>query len=251
MSQNPVAPRQKEYHEIMWVQKGSSTFIIDGDVFELKASAFFIIPKTRIHQFIPSQEVEGQVIRFTEDELIDFPRLIFSKFNSISEITLTPSDIEQFDLLFKSVDLEWQNAKRDGSFIVALIALIIKKIDAIKQKQLSVNKKNNTRLDILDKFQILLDDFIHEKKTVSFYAEQLHITPRKLDETIKSIFNHTAAQLISQRLIIEAKRSLMYSNTSIYNIAYTLGFKDNSHFSKFFKSHCGITPKAYRQNHNL
>lgn len=109
----------------MWVQKGEASFIIDGDTFNLAANAFFIIPKSRIHQFIPNTEVNGQVIRFTEDELVDFPRLIFSKFNNISEISLNTLEREQFELLYKSIELEWNSPNKNDSFLTGLFSLVI------------------------------------------------------------------------------------------------------------------------------
>ena len=246
MSINPVPPRQKEYHEVMWVQKGNASFIIDGDKFLLNPNSFFIIPKSRIHQFIPSPNVEGQVIRFTEDELLNFPRLLFSKFNKISEISISFFDIKQFGLLFDGIKLEWDNLQRNNSFLVGLFSLVIQRINQIKINQLISNKDHIQQLDILDKFQILLDEYIHEEKVVDFYAHKLNISPRKLNQVIKSLLNDTATNIISQRLIIEAKRKLVYSGDAIYEIAYSLGFKDNSHFTKFFKKYSNYTPREYR-----
>lgn len=246
MSINPVAPRQKAYHEIMWVQKGEASFIIDGDTFNLAANAFFIIPKSRIHQFIPNTEVNGQVIRFTEDELVDFPRLIFSKFNNISEINLNTLEREQFELLYKSIELEWNSPYKNDSFLTGLFSLVIQRINFIKTLQFSSNKNYVEHLDVLDKFQILMDEYIYEHKIVDFYADKLNLTPRKLNQIIKTLLHDTATNFISKRLITEAKRKLVYSNEAIYEIAYSLGFKDNSHFTKFFKNYTRTTPKNYR-----
>ena len=246
MSVNPVQPRQKQYHEIMWIQKGSSSFIIDSERFKLTASAFFIIPKSRIHQFLPNQNVEGQVIRFTEDELKNFPRLLFSKFNRISEVKINDFEIKQFELLFKTVQLEWDSSNRSISFLTNLISLIIQRIDSIKQNQFSSRKHYVENLGVLDKFQVLMDEFILEEKAVAFYADKLNLTSRKLNDILKSLFNKSASNFINERIMVEAKRNLIYSDDTIHQIAYGLGFKDNSHFTKFFKNHSDLTPKEFR-----
>ena len=244
---DPIAPRQRAYHEIMWVQKGETKFLIDGDRFNVQANAFFIFPKDRIHQFLPKQVIEGQVIRFSEDLLNDFPRLLFSKFNHISEIKIVNSDNQSLELLFKLFELEYNLHSKKSLTIINLLKTIIYKLDDIKQKQFPCQNTYHYSIDSFDQFQILLDNHILEHKKVNFYAEKLHVTPRKLGGIIKSILNKTTTEVISNRLLIECKRRLMYSNSSITEIAYDLGFEDNSYFTKFFKKLTQLTPKEYRR----
>lgn len=242
----PIAPRQRAYHEVMWIQKGAANFLIDGDSFSLQANAFFIFPKDRIHQFLPKQAIEGQVIRFSEDLLNGFPRLLFSKFNHISEIKITDLDNKSLEHLFQSFELEYKLHTEKSLIVINLLKTIICKLDDIKQKQFPCQKTYHYSIDSFDRFQLLLDKHILEHKKVSFYAEKLHITPRKLGETIKSILNKTTNEAIADRLLIECKRQLMYSNSSITEISYELGFEDNSYFTKFFKKLTQLTPKEYR-----
>tara|TARA_B110000902_G_scaffold49018_1_gene55865 strand:- start:569 stop:1369 length:801 start_codon:yes stop_codon:yes gene_type:complete len=248
---SPIAPRQRGYHEIMWVQKGATNFLIDGDSFSVQANAFFIFPKDRIHQFLPKQVIEGQVIRFSEDLIDDFPRLLFSKFNPISEIKIEKSDNKSLELLFKLFRLEYDLHTEKSLVITNLLKTIIYKLDDIKQKQFPCQKAHHYSIDSFDQFQLLLDNHILEHKKVNFYAEKLNITPRKLGETVRSILNKTTTEVISNRLLIECKRQLIYSNNSITEIAYELGFEDNSYFTKFFKKLANTTPKKYRERANI
>lgn len=247
----PLSPRQRAYHEIMWVQHGTVNFIIDGDKFNVQANAFFIFPKDRIHQFLPKQVIEGQVIRFSEDLLDDFPRLLFSKFNHISEIKVGEPDNKSLELLFEVFSEEYKLYKEKSAMIISLLKVIIIKLNHIKQKQFPCQKTYPYSIDTFDQFQLLLDKHITEHKKVSFYAEKLNITPRKLGETIKSILNKSTNEIISDRLLIECKRQLLYSNNNITKIAYDLGFEDNSYFTKFFKKLTDLTPKEYRSKSNI
>lgn len=244
--QRPIAPRQRAYHEIMWIQKGAANFLIDGDGFSVQSNAFFIFPKGRIHQFLPRQVIEGQVIRFSEDLLDNFPRLLFSKFNHISEIKIGKADNKSLEHLFQSFELEYKLYTEKSPIVINLLKTIICKLDDIKQRQFPCQKKHHYSIDSFDQFQLLLDKYVLEHKKVSFYADKLHITPRKLGETIKSILNKTTTEVISSRLLIECKRQLIYSNKNIAEISYELGFEDNSYFTKFFKKMTNMTPKEYR-----
>lgn len=248
---NPLAPRQRDYHEIIWVQKGAANFSIDGDLYSIQANAFFIFPKDRIHQFLPKQLVEGHVIRFSEDLLDDFPRLLFSKFNPISEIKINESDNRNLVFLYQLFASEIRLPAHPSPVVVNLLKVIIYKLDEIKQKQFPCQKEHHYSIDSFDQFQTLLDQHITEHKKVSFYAEKLHITPRKLGETIQTMLNKTTSEVIADRLLIECKRQLMYSTNNIAEIAYSLGFEDNSYFTKFFKKRTQTTPKEYRVNAQL
>src|SRR5690606_22538331 len=90
-------------------------------------------------------------------------------------------------------------------------------------------------LTIFQEFITALEDNFRQEHSVSFYAEQIHMTPRQLSDIVKTCTGKTAKTLILERIILEAKRHLQHTNASIKEIAFALGFKDSSYFSKVFK----------------
>lgn len=74
----------------------------------------------------------------------------------------------------------------------------------------------------------------------------LHITPKALAKITKNHFNKTVTHLISERIIIEAKRELYLTNKTVKEIAYELGYDDEHYFSRFFKNNATISPQIYR-----
>lgn len=249
MSISPPDPRRKEYHEIMWIRKGKACFVIDTDRYELEASSFFILPKNRIHQFLPESSLEGKVIRFTENELDQSPGLLFSRFYAVASIPVSFEEQARFELLFELFRQEFQQTSQQQTVLTQLLKVILSKIEIIKRQQMKALVRNNQQIELFDRFQQLLEEHIYEHHTVAFYADRLHVTPRKLGETVSQILNKSTISVIADQLITEAKRKLCYSNDSIYQIAYSLGFKDNSNFTKHFKLHTGQTPKAFREQH--
>ena len=83
---------------------------------------------------------------------------------------------------------------------------------------------------------------------MSFYARQLNITPKYLSSVVKEVSGKTAAKWIDESVILEAKSLLKYSGMSIQEIAYCLNFPNQSFFGKYFRSHTGMTPSAYRMS---
>jgi AraC-like DNA-binding protein len=86
-----------------------------------------------------------------------------------------------------------------------------------------------------------------KKHAAGAYAEVLNISAKALAKITKSYFNKTITELISERIIIEAKRELYLTKKTVKEIAYELGYEDEHYFSRFFKKNTDISPQVYRE----
>jgi AraC family transcriptional regulator, transcriptional activator of pobA len=75
----------------------------------------------------------------------------------------------------------------------------------------------------------------------------LNISSKALAKITKTYFNKTLTELISERIVIEAKRELYLTNKSVKEIAYELGYEDEHYFSRFFKTNADVSPQIYRE----
>lgn len=103
------------------------------------------------------------------------------------------------------------------------------------------------RPDITQNFFSCLEKQFKEKKNVEHYAAQLGITPKHLSQTLRKTTGKQASEWIEEYSLLEAKRMLSHSYYTIQEISYDLNFSTPSHFSKFFKSKTGMTPKEFRK----
>lgn len=92
----------------------------------------------------------------------------------------------------------------------------------------------------------LLDAHFRRQKQTLFYAEQLSLSTKRLNELSKKYFGKTVAQLIHEKIMVEAKRELIYTNRTIKAIALELGFEDVAYFTRYFKRATGLTPQTFR-----
>ena len=86
-----------------------------------------------------------------------------------------------------------------------------------------------------------------QHRRVSFYANALSLTPRHLTTVIRQASGRSASQWIEEYTVLEAQILLRNSPMSIKEIAYELGFNDQSLFSKYFSRVTGISPERYRK----
>ena len=96
-----------------------------------------------------------------------------------------------------------------------------------------------------DYCQLVLQHY-QEWHHVSQYADAMRLTLPHLCSTIKSVGDRTAGDIIIEAIITDAKSQLKITNLQIKEIALSLGFDNVAFFNRFFKSHVGVTPKAYR-----
>lgn len=105
-------------------------------------------------------------------------------------------------------------------------------------------------LKILENLENFVDKHYDEQKLPKFYANKLNITTKHLNRVVKETVNKTTNQLISERVILEAKRLIIHSNNSLTSIAFTLGFSDYAYFSRYFKNKSGVTPINFRKRYS-
>lgn len=102
--------------------------------------------------------------------------------------------------------------------------------------------------ELFESFLRILYMYCKEQHVVSFYAEQLYITPQYLSLILKELTGRSANKWIDEALMREAKILLKAPQATVQQVADALHFSDQSTFGKFFKKHAGMSPMEYRKN---
>jgi len=108
------------------------------------------------------------------------------------------------------------------------------------------NQQLSRKEDLIMRFAGLVNSHFKSQRSVQYYANLLHVTPKYLTETVKEISGKNAGEIIDDFVVLEAKVFLENPALSIAQIAEELHFSDQSFFGKFFKRHTGASPKNYR-----
>jgi AraC-like DNA-binding protein len=132
--------------------------------------------------------------------------------------------------------------------LVLLKRLIIYVTRMTKLGYVPIKKLQDERFHIIRKFNLLVEANFKSEHSVSFYAQQLCKSPKTLSNLFAIFKQKPPSQIIQERITLEAKRLLGYTNQSIKHITFELGFEDVSYFSNFFKKNAGISPSDYRNS---
>jgi len=115
-----------------------------------------------------------------------------------------------------------------------------------KQQKESLSHSPSS-IDIIREYNYLVEQHFRKKHSVSEYAQLLNKSPKTLSNLFNKKGNTSPLQYIHNRIMLEARRSLIYTNHTISDIGYNLGFSDVQVFSRFFKKQEGVSPQNFRE----
>ncbi len=238
--------KHNNYFEIIYLSDGSGIHTIDMQEFPIEPPVLFIIRKDQVHFWEIDSEPAGYVLivkkSFLDESLDKEIKLLFSKLSAYS--CLSPSDSNTVEQLFWFLNNEFPKKNFGQTLIIEglLKALLAKMMQSEKPGMAMNPGKEN----LFESFRELLSQDHHLTNKVSHYADLLNTSPQNLNAVCRKEIDLPAAKVISDFIINEAKRLLLYTSLRVTDISFALNFKDNSHFTKYFKKHTGITPVAYR-----
>lgn len=232
--------KHNNYFEIIYLSEGKGTHSIDHNTFQIKAPTIFFVRKEQVHHWDIATVPKGFVIiikkEFVEKSYDSELKTLLSKLSGLT--SLQPKEyktIEQiFDLLTK-----------ENNFTIVeglLKALFAKIIETAKPLTGKTKISNNT----FQSFRELLSKTDELKNSVAHYAKLLNTTPQNLNAICRKTTNQSGSDILAEYIISEAKRLLHYTDNTVSEIAFSLGFLDTSHFVKYFKRYTEKTPQTFR-----
>ncbi|SFU76451.1 AraC-type DNA-binding protein [Pustulibacterium marinum] len=242
-------PARKEFFEIVWLRNEEALHELQHSFQTLKGDWIYLIPPYRVHQLNKAGK-NGVLISFKrellEGDLKEFLLDVFRMFNIQGEFSCLQVNEETSESLAQVFQLLMDEYEKEDMQLIMIKALL--KVFLLKLIQLK--EEHFTKQDINEKrvyeFMLLLETNYMEERTADFYAGKLGLSAKRLNQILKEKLNKTAVQLIHDRVVLEAKRQIIHSENTIKEIAFNLGFKDRSYFSRFFKQHSGQTPQEFQ-----
>lgn len=141
------------------------------------------------------------------------------------------------------------DAFRKDEVLISYLKILLVTATRIKLEQQTIQNSETVNIKqqfIIQNLKNAIEDHFRTKHSASDYADLLNQTTASLARITKNHFNKTLSDLITERIIIEAKRELYLTDKTIKEIAYELGYEDEYYFSRLFKNKTDISPQIYR-----
>lgn len=230
--------------------KGECT--TDMDKYMLNSKQLFIhLPKREYLWKLPPGTT-GRRLIINDSILETFSPTLKHTFSSHSTYEMIQPNDEVYDKLsgeFNAIRTEIHSEIIFPELINARVRLLALMINLWVEEvygKFALTHHNNLAF----RFHSLVQKHYKTQKSVSFYAEELCITPNYLGVICRKQYRVSPLEFIKERVLLEAKKLLHSSDKSIKEIAFELGFRNFSHFSYFFRVQTGMTPKSYRLTMN-
>ncbi|MBR1412170.1 MAG: AraC family transcriptional regulator [Prevotella sp.] len=238
-------------------KKGKAQYSIDTRQQVVKpGDLLFVSERHVIDNYEASPDFECLCIMLTTEYYHGFVQdvknvsslLLFSMNNPV--VPLTNKEIQVFTNYFETIREKMADTShhyRSPLIKALLLAMFYDMSNVIYRVERQGNRKHTRAEAIFAHFIRLLEDNFRTQHRVSWYAEQLCITPKYLSEIVKKISLRTPNEWIDSYVILEARVLLKNTTKSIKEITDELNFPNQSFLGKYFKEHVGVSPSEYRK----
>ncbi|HAA11817.1 MAG TPA: AraC family transcriptional regulator [Cytophagales bacterium] len=174
--------------------------------------------------------------------------IIFLGTQTLPIISLNEEQQRKIELLYAVfVDEFGTRDNIQEEMLVMLLKRMIILITRLAKEQNVSAEVNDEQLDVIRHFNVLVDLHYKTYKLVADYADMLHRSPKTLSNLFAKYGEKSPLQIIHERIVLEAKRLLLYTDFTAKEIAYELGYRDVAAFNKLIKKHLGMAPSEYRK----
>ena len=238
-------------------KKGKAQYSIDTRQQVVKpGDLLFVSERHVVDNYEASPDFECLCIMLTTEYYHGFVQdvknvsslLLFSMNNPV--VPLTNKEIQVFTNYFETIREKMADTNhhyRSPLVKALLLAMFYDMSNVIYRVERQGNRKHTRAEAIFANFIRLLEENFRTQHRVSWYAEQLCITPKYLSEIVKKISLRTPNEWIDSYVILEARVLLKNTTKSIKEITDELNFPNQSFLGKYFKEHVGVSPSEYRK----
>lgn len=251
--------QRNNYYSIIFIQQGIGIVKADFSSYELKANTIFSFSPYQPFMLSAQNDLKGLAVQFHPDFFcihkhqneVACNGVLFNNIYEPPFVTINSDQESLFLYITGQMKTEIQNPTlAQYELLVSHLKILLIHLSRIKIEQHPKSNPdivNDEQPFVLQNLKEAIEKNFKTKHSASDYAELLHISPKALARITKTHFNKTLTDLISERIVIEAKRELYLTSKTIKQIAYELGYEDEYYFSRFFKNNADISPQIYRE----
>ncbi|MBF2709450.1 helix-turn-helix domain-containing protein [Flavobacterium soyangense] len=238
---------------IIWNTDSPLSIVIDNIEYQLLKNEMIFL--TEFHKIDSINFQSARLVRFNRpfyciidhDTEVSCKGLLFFGASNVPIVSISDEEFEKFDVLWKMFRLEMtskDNLQVDMLQIM-LQRLLILSVRSYKNT-IQFDKLDKSQLDIVREFNFLVESNFLKHHDVAYYASLLNKSPKTLSNLFSIVSKKTPLNIIHDRIMLDARKRILYTDKSIKEIAYDLGYEDIQTFSRFFKNKEGISPIEYR-----
>jgi len=220
------------------------------------APALLLIPARAIHAFRWQPESTGWVLTISDaylDDLFAREPGFRALFEETDRLQMAPegAEAELFDTALARLarELNWATPGHAVAVEAQLLFILVEALRLLHNRRQQVLVPPGPQAETVARFRALIEESYRAPAPLEAYAERLGLSLTRLRAACLKVAGQPPSSLIQARRLLEARRLLLYSNATISETAYHLGYDDPAYFSRVFQQSVGLSPRAFRKRH--
>jgi AraC family transcriptional activator of pobA len=250
------SPRPLPGFEFIWIKKGRGSLTVDFREYTFSENVIYCLSPGQFRKVKAGSRLEGYYICLSADFYFTIKGEVdyfysFDRVNGGRNTVILMPEAEGLYELDDLIQLMWKEYHRNALARLDILSGFFKIFTLYISQNLPINSWHQRRDEKTGKVMEFLDlvkkNFL-TNRIVGDYAREMCLSPNYLNSIVKQISGFNASYHIQQYVILEAKRQVVSGNRRMKELAYYLGFDDCAHFSKYFKSKCGVNFSSFRND---
>jgi len=241
----------RELAHIILIDEGGGSMRAEGAEMRLEAPCLLFVPAAIVHGFTWHMESCGFVMTLAVSHLNDLlarhPALA-PLFAAPRVIDLPGADHREVAAVIAGMgrELAWNAPGHRAAIEAALLSVMIRSLRLMGSSAETPMPVFGQRAAMVARFHERVEARFRLRETVAVHAAALGTSPTVLRVACAKVAGRSPAAMLDDRALLEARRLLLYSNLTVTQISYAVGFEDPAYFSRFFTRHAGHSPRRYR-----
>ena len=241
-------------YTIFWIKEGKGTYHIDFDEYSFDGNVLFFLSPGQIFTVDSEKIKEAYRLSFVRDfyciqthnKEISCNGVLFNNIYETPFIELNQKDSNKLSFILSELIDEF-NQKEAAQYDMLQSYLKQFIIHAVRVQKNSYQLKEDNETKLFKDFSTLVEFNFRKLHSVTDYAERLGVSPKSLTKHFQKIRAQKPSDFIKNRIILEAKRKLIYTDFSVKEIAFDLGFNDPAYFTRFFTKATQNSPLQFKK----
>lgn len=237
-----------DFHQIIWFvkTKGDNLYSIDFNKYTISDNQIVIIYPRQIER-VDLKGKEGFLFAINNDVFFEINQKINSDYLNgyFSNVFISLDKKRTLTLNhIQNLILEEYNDQNRSVLMESYLQSFLFHIASFNENKILSNNRN---VVLFVEFVKLTDNNFIRNRDVVFYAKELNISEKKLNEVCKALSGKTTKQFIQERLILEIKKEIKLGTKNLKEIAFELGFNESAYLTRFFKQQTSISPSEFKE----
>jgi AraC family transcriptional activator of pobA len=241
--------RHKDLHQMLLIAGGGGAVTVEGRERAFAAPSLIVVPAGLVHGFRFEAGTVGLVLTIPHAFVAalggrELPAALQEAWTATPEGESLAALQRGFEALHEELRLprlEQRMAVAGG------LALVLVAAGRLSASSASAAARPSADMALVGRFGALVDETLDRHWSVATLAAELKVTERQLTGACRRALGLSPLQLVHRQLMAEARRRLVYTDLSVGEIAFGLGFADAAYFSRFFAQREGVSPTAFRE----